>query len=422
MEAISQLNIPPPAHFLSVGRHMPRTRYQEGHVEETGTKTKKWKGHFFVYVRQTDGSEKRVHKSKVLGLKSKLRKKEAEEQLKAFITRITNQTPGEGAQTVSGKELTLRWFFDNRYRPMNEPKWKESSKSGVLGNIDRYVLRIVGDIPLAELNKFTLQMRANELAAKFSDSVVSKYMIWTKAILNEAVEQDFIRKNPAKQLDKPATRGTDKRVTSQQDIRIVIQCLNGRVRVALLVSFVLGLRPAELLALRWDDLQTNALRIDESARDGKLYSPKTEASTAHVWLPEEVKMELLALRPDGAGPRDFVFPNRKGNPYRLDNFRTLILKPGLEAAKEKAAALGMQPEALQAITFQVCRRTCGTYLQKHGGVKDVQAHLRHAKPSTTFGIYVQAIPDSVRDAVHGLYGALFGPGELGTAVLNKIVQ
>ncbi len=41
-------------------------------------------------------------------------------------------------------------------------------------------------------------------------------------------------------------------------------------------------------------------------------------------------------------------------------------------------------------------------MQKHGSVKDIQAHLRHSTPATTMREYVQEIPASVREAVEGL--------------------
>ena len=388
---------------------MSRDRYQKGFVEDTGktgAKSPKWKGHYFIYERQADGTEKRVHKSINLGHKKNKRKWEAEKELEEHIERVTRQTTG--TVTVASKDLTLRWFFQNRFRPMNEPHWKESARPDIIGGINRYVLRIVGDIPLVQLDKFTLQMKANELAAKFSESVVEKYLVWTNAILEEALDQDLICKNPARKLDKPHCKAVNKRTATPDEIRVIMQCMDGKVRIVLMISFVLGLRPGELLALRWDDVSEHSLRINEGTRRGKIYSPKTDASVASVWLPAEMKAELDAFRPVGAKPTDFIFPNSRGGVYRLDNFRKRLLKPALAAAKRKAQDLGLaSADSLNEITFQVCRRTCGTLMQKHGNVKDIQAHLRHAQASTTLGVYIQEIPESVKGAVHSLYRQLF---------------
>ncbi len=42
------------------------------------------------------------------------------------------------------------------------------------------------------------------------------------------------------------------------------------------------------------------------------------------------------------------------------------------------------------------------HLSKHGGIKDVQAHLRHSRATTTLDVYIQEIPESVREAVESL--------------------
>jgi hypothetical protein len=51
-------------------------------------------------------------------------------------------------------------------------------------------------------------------------------------------------------------------------------------------------------------------------------------------------------------------------------------------------------------------------MQKHGNVKDIQAHLRHASPDVTAGVYMQNIPESVRAAVEGLDQELAGEPEI----------
>jgi len=38
-------------------------------------------------------------------------------------------------------------------------------------------------------------------------------------------------------------------------------------------------------------------------------------------------------------------------------------------------------------------------MQPYGSVKDIQAHLRHARPNITADVYMQQIPSSVRAAV-----------------------
>jgi len=46
-----------------------------------------------------------------------------------------------------------------------------------------------------------------------------------------------------------------------------------------------------------------------------------------------------------------------------------------------------------------------------GSVKDIQAHLRHAKADTTANEYMQELPESVRKMVGEVYAMLTKGGE-----------
>ena len=61
---------------LNWGRHMPRTRHQNGRVHCTDNKAK-WYGEYYVYRVEEDGQERRKHRTVVLGPKASLKKWEA---------------------------------------------------------------------------------------------------------------------------------------------------------------------------------------------------------------------------------------------------------------------------------------------------------------------------------------------------------
>jgi hypothetical protein len=54
---------------------------------------------------------------------------------------------------------------------------------------------------------------------------------------------------------------------------------------------VLGLRPSEMFALRWNDKDGNSLRIDSSITEGVEVDTKTGGSEASVWLPASIETE-----------------------------------------------------------------------------------------------------------------------------------
>jgi integrase len=385
------------------------SRNQHGWVEAFGTRVKKWKGHYFVYVRQTDGGEKRVHKSVDLGARAAITKADAEDALRRIIRE-------KASEPVASEAHTLQWFWEKRYRPMKEPTWKESARSRMVGIIENYVMKPFGAVPLEQLGRFAIQDHLNKMALTFSGSIVQKFRTWMKAILEEAVEQDLLVKNPARKLQMPRTRKSNTRVLSPEEIARIMDALFLRDRLIVRMFLVLGLRPGELFALRRDDYTPGAIRIDESiSPDQILGDPKTEGSQASVWLPLRIEAELVCWMDAqrDRDPRAFLFPTKNGTPLNVSNFLNQILTPACDRAlaKMRAAEEKIPEGFLAGVNHQAFRRTCATRMQAAGTVKDVQAHLRHSNPNMTARVYMQSIPESVKAAVNHLDEALFAPVE-----------
>jgi integrase len=372
-----------------------RERGQNGSLEVVGKERKRWRGHYFIYERKDD-KELRKHKAVILGLRSKMTRKQAADALRAIIA--------EKAELPVEKQpdMTFGQFWRERFLPLHQMKWKSSSRQTQIDNIELYCVKPIESKLLKDLDKFSLQMHANRLAETYSKSVVSKYVIWCRAILEEAVDQELIPKNPAKKLMMPETKPENKRFLEIDEIAIVLERLPFRERLILRISFILGLRPGELFALRWNDVDGHSLRLDEETVDGKMYPTlKTKSSRGFMALPASLREGLIEWREmqNPESGEDFIFPNADGGVYRLDNYRSDVLRPRLkEIAKETG---------IDGIDFRACRRTCATHMSQHGGIKEVQAHLRHSRATTTLEIYIQEIPKAVRDAVESLDSAVF---------------
>jgi integrase len=373
--------------ILKAGRHMGRDRYQEGRVALVGKRAKKWRGHFYVYAKQADGSEKRRHRNVFLGFKGEMDKGAAKARLREIIAHETNDFA-----TVP-VAVTLRWFYDNRFLPQKEQQWKVTSRPKTKFFIQKYVLQRFGDTLLRDLDKFVLQKHLNDCAAIYSQSVLNKIRIYLNSILGEAIELEMLAKNPAAKLvvPKSSKRVSGAHLTPEQ-VQIVLFNLNDRDRLIVRMFLVLGLRPGEMFALRWDDKDGNSLRIDSSITEGVEVETKTEGSNAAVWLPASIEAELEWWREASKNPSTdaFIFPSARGTAIQTSNFLYRVLK---EAGKK--AGIGR-------LNHQMLRRTCSTYMAQITSVKDVQAHLRHSSAKTTLEHYIKSVPSSVRIAVESL--------------------
>jgi integrase len=279
---------------------MGRDRYQEGSIVLVGKRVKKWRGHFYVYGKQADGSEIRRHRNVLLGFKAGMDKGQAKSRLREIITRETTDAPPPAI------EVSLRWFYENRYLPQKEEQWKVTSRPKTKRFIEHYLLKRFGDASLSDLDKFTLQTYLNEMAPNYSKSVLSKVRVYLNSILDEAVELEMLPKNPAGKLAVPRSgkRAATKHLTPEQ-ISLILFHLSERDRLIVRMFLILGLRPGEMFALRWNDKRGNSLRIDSSITEGVEVETKTERSDSAVWLPSSIeylgRKKMLASESGFAG-------------------------------------------------------------------------------------------------------------------------
>jgi integrase len=144
-----------------------------------------------------------------------------------------------------------------------------------------------------------------------------------------------------------------------------------------------ALRLSELFALRWRSFDGSKLTITETVYKGQIRPwGKTRRSLGDVHLPKGMADNLWLWKQEctRSSPDAFIFPNADGGFLDTANYRNRVLTP-------LAEKLG-----LPKLNFQVPRRTMATLAQKKGSVKDIQAHLRHAKADTTADEYMQSLP------------------------------
>lgn len=90
---------------------------------------------------------------------------------------------------------------------------------------------------------------------------------------------------------------------------------------------VLGLRPGEMFALRWNDKDGNSLRIDTAIVDGIEVATKTDDSNASVLLPASIETQLEFWRSRGnpcAGA--LILPSSRNTAIGTSNFLFRLLK------------------------------------------------------------------------------------------------
>ena len=195
-------------------------------------------------------------------------------------------------------------------------------------------------------------------------------------------------------------------IPTRQEIKAIVEALEGRWRPVILTAIFTGLRSSELRGLRWSsvDFAKSELhvreRVDQYAKFG---APKSAAGERVIPLSPIVVNALRELKlsksKDGissiAGPNDLLFPNREGGPMghtALINqgWQAVQIKAGIVAANGEAKYMGMH--AAQRIFMPagllIRRRTAKLGLS----AKAAQVRLGHSSIAMLFDTYGHLFP------------------------------
>lgn len=374
---------------------------------------KRWYGYYRKQVLDPTNDDVRVSIVPVrLGLKAQMTKLAARDALRVEIEKQTGKV-GDGRILRDGA-VTFEWFVRNRYFPLRQGDWRPETAREKKAQIEIDLISKFGSEPIESIEKFELQTHLNNLAGKYSQDRVKQARSYLKSIFDEAIEQEFLVKDPTRKLKIPRNlRPKDKQILTWEQLRAVLANATRRDRLLLMLDMTDALRPSELFALRWRTFDgENTLDLTETVYRGKIRRfGKTPKSLGKMHLPDDLaaelrewKLERRKLAAEYVSPDAFIFPNADGGFMDTSNYRSRVLKPLADALD------------IPKLNFQVIRRTIATRAQSLGSVKDIQSHLRHSRADITANEYMQELPESVQQMVGTVFAMLTRGG--GSKMVN----
>lgn len=302
---------------------------------------------------------------------------------------------------ATGKTPTLADYGTHWLRVVKHrirPATMHSYRGGI-----RQAIRVLGPIEVARLRPSDVEeWMADMLALGLQPSTVTLYRRVLILALADAERDGLVQRNAARLARPPRQPEPRPRALSADErSRLIAAAQDDPIGPLVLLALSTGLRRGELLALRWEDIEGDRLRVTATmavgANGGYVRGdPKTRRSRRTVGLPAMARAALERQRVLTAGS-PWVFPDPvTGQP----------LHP--EAASNAWAALAKRA-GLSGVRLHDLRHTAATLALAAGvPVRDVADSLGHSSPSVTLDIYGHAIPEGPSRVADALDKALGG--------------
>jgi integrase len=334
--------------------------------------------------------------SKRKALYGKTRQEVSEKLNKALADR-------DGGLIFDAENLTVSEYLDRWLRDSVQGSVRASTYKSYGQQVRRYLKPSLGQMKLRKLNPMHVQGLYREMQDR---GLSARTVQYAHAVLHRALEQatrwGMVGRNVAKDVDSPQVKREEMRPLNRDQTRTLLKAAEGhRLEALYIVAVHTGMRPGELLALKWDDvdLDSGTLQLNRALSDGEFTTPKTARSRRRIKLTIASVKALRAHRKRQLEERiqraglwqdygfvfpsnyGFVFPSTVGTPLNHRNlvrsFKALLTRAGLS----------------QAVRLYDLRHTCATLLlSRNVHPKYVQELLGHASIALTLDTYSHVIP------------------------------
>ena len=208
--------------------------------------------------------------------------------------------------------------------------------------LHRHISPVFGSRPVAEIREpHVRRWRKELLDSGASVATAAKAYRLLKAILNTAVDDGLIRRNPCRITGATQDRSPERPVLTLRQVFALADAIHPRFRALILLAVFCSLRWGELAALRRSniDLRTGTVKITRSLAKlpGGGYRfgpPKSEAGHRTVVIPGVIADDPSWHLARFVGPDDdaLIFTSSAGTPLHDRNFRRRVWHRACTAA------------------------------------------------------------------------------------------
>jgi integrase len=367
----------------------------QGHIRKRGKNS--WA--VVTYAGRDSATGKERHKwHSVKGTK-----KDAQRELTRLLHQMNTGVYVEPTKIIV-REFLEQWLHDSV-----RPSVAASTYAAYETAVRRYLVPTLGPIRLSRLQPASIQAtlrgllesgRATGQAGLAPASALKAYQVLHRGC-EQAVKWGWLARNPCDAVDRPRLNHRDLQVWDEEQTRLFLGEAKRTSQHFLLylTAIATGMRQAELLGLRWQDvdLVSAAASIGQIYYRGAFKEPKTARGRRTVALPtillEELRRhkarqneERLLLGPD-YNDHGLIFAQPNGKPHHVRNlirrdFEPLIRRTGVPR-----------------IRFHDLRHSHASHLLRAGvHPKVVSERLGHARVGITMDVYSHILPGMQEEA------------------------
>jgi integrase len=379
-----------------------------GHIRKMG---ESWQ--ITVYMGTGPDGKYRRHFETVHG-----RKSDAQNKLNELLVNLE-----KGIYTPPGRLTVaehLHNWLDGYVKTNCSPRTLDSYQSIV----ETHLISALGYIQLKHLHPQVIQKYYGEMCERLLPRTVHKHHRLLSQALKYAVRQGYLGHNPCELVDAPSWKAKAMRTLTPSEVEILFNAIkDNQIYPVTYTAVSTGLRQAELLGLRWRDIDLDMMSISVSQvlykRRGvcQIKEPKTSHSRRRVAMTPKLALFLREYKAERES-----LSLQLGQILSLDSLVFSIIegKPLDPSILSHEFARIAKLAGLQGVRFHDLRHTFASLMLLRGAKpKVISEALGHSSVAFTMDVYSHII-EGMQSDVMALLDEVLPAGING--VKNKIAS
>jgi integrase len=360
----------------------------KGHIRPRGKNT--WQ--LQIYVPGPDGKPKR-HYETVHGAK-----KDAQRRLRELLSSLD-----KGVSVPVGRLTVaehLRAWLSGYVATNCSPR----TYDGYSSIIERHLIPALGGVQLKNLTPQAISTYYGKAVKKLSARTVHHQHRVLSQSLKYAVKQGFLGRNPAELVDPPRPEKRRMRTLTPSEVEVLLEAAKDSLYYEIIYTAIsTGLRQAELLGLRWRDIDLDMCSISVSQvlykRGGvcEFKEPKTEHSRRRIAMTPKLALFLREYQAE----REAHYRELK-QPLTLDDlvFASAKFEPIDPGVLSHSFTRTAKRAGLADVHFHTLRHSFASLMLSRGAKpKVISEALGHSSVAFTMDTYAHIIEGMQEDAM-----------------------
>lgn len=326
------------------------------------------------------------------------RKSDAQRRLNELLVSLE-----KGVYAPPGR-LTLAEHLHNWLTGYVKSNCSVRTHDGYESIVKNHLIPNLGHVQLKHLHQQIIQFYYGKAIEKLSPRTVAKHHRLLSQALKYAVRQGYLSRNPCDLVDPPVWKGKVMRTLTPTEVEVLLDTAKDNYYYPVIYTAVsTGLRQAELLGLRWRDIDLDMLSISVSQvlykRRGicQFKEPKTSHSRRRVAMTPKLALFLRKYEAD----RERLY-HELGKELTLDDlvFPSIVGKPLDPCVVTHNFTRVAKQAGLKGIRFHDLRHTFASLMLLRGAKpKVISEALGHSSVAFTMDTYSHIIEGMQEDAM-----------------------